>query len=99
MDGELMLIVTKCALERLSRRLAGKKAAAHVALRFTRWEGGWKLGPDQERPGDVTFAHAGRSVLLLDERAAEAMANLMLVVRKTDVGPRFRLRRIAAQAD
>jgi hypothetical protein len=89
-----MLSVSKPALDRLSHRLASRKAAADVALRFTRREGGWKLGPDRARPGDVTFAHDGRNVLLLDETTAEAMANMMLEVRKTDTGPRLRLRRI-----
>jgi hypothetical protein len=94
MDGELMLNVTKCALDRLSHRLACKKAGVDIALRFTRREGGWKLGPDQARPGDVTFAHDGRNVLLLDEITAEAMANMTLVVRNTDAGPRLRLRHV-----
>ena len=92
-----MLNVTKSALDRLSRRLARKEAAADVALRFTRRDGGWKLGPDQARPRDVTFAHEGRNVLLLDETAAEAMANMTLDVRNTDAGPRLRLRRIVSR--
>ncbi len=92
-----MLNVTKPALDRLSQRLAHTAAPADVALRFTRREGGWKLGPDQEHPGDVTFAHDGRNVLLLDKAAAQAMTNMMLVVRKTDTGPRLRLRRIAGR--
>lgn len=90
-----MLTVTKPALDRLSHRLAHRKAAHDVALRFTRRDGGWKLGPDQERPGDVTFANDGRNVLLLDETASKAMTNMTLDVRKTDAGPRLRLRRRA----
>ncbi len=90
-----MLNVTERALDRLSRRLTHKKAAGDVALRFSRREGGWKLGPDQARPGDVTFAHDGRNVLLLDEAVSLAMTDLTLDVRKTDAGPRLRLRRIA----
>ncbi len=88
-----MLNVTQPALDRLSRRLARKEAAADVALRFTRREGGWKLGPDQTRPGDVTFAHEGRTVLLLDASAAQAMKDMTLDVRNTPAGPRLRLRR------
>ena len=92
-----MFNVTEPALNRLSRRLAHKEAAEGVALRFTRRAGGWKLGPDQTRPGDVTFAHDGRDVLLLDETTAEAMANMTLEVRNTDAGPRLRLRRVAGR--
>ena len=92
-----MLNVSKTALDRLSHRLAHRKADADVALRFTRREGGWKLGPDQTRPGDVTFAHDGRNVLLLDEAVSQAMTDLTLDVRNTDAGPRLRLRRIAGR--
>jgi hypothetical protein len=88
-----MLRVTKPALDRLSHRLANKKAADDVALRFTRREGGWKLGPDQARPGDVTFACGGRNVLLLDGPTAEAMAELTLDVRTEDTGLRLGSRR------
>ena len=90
-----MLNVTKPALNRLSRRLVHDEADYDIALRFTRRTGGWKLGPDQARPGDVTFAHDGRNVLLLDPTTAQDMANLRLDVRKTDAGARLRLRRIA----
>ncbi len=94
-----MLAVTEAALKRLSRRLTHHGAAVGTALRFTRRDGRWKLGQDQERPGDVKFAHEGRDVLLLDKSAASAMANLTLEVRKTDEGPRLRLRRAAARED
>jgi hypothetical protein len=92
-----MLNVTKSALDRLSDRLARRAAAEAVALRFTRHDGRWKLGQDMERPGDVKFTHQGRNVLLLDESAASAMANMTLDVRDTGAGPRLRLRRAAGR--
>jgi len=92
-----MLDVTKPALNRLSRRLAHQAADDDMALRFTRHDGRWKLGPDHAQPGDISFANAGRNVLLLDQSTAEAMSNMRLDVRKTDAGPRLRLRRIARQ--
>jgi len=90
-----MLNVTKSALDRLSDRLSRREAAENTALRFTRRDDRWKLDQDQERPGDVKFAHEGRSVLLLDKSAAKAMANMTLDVRNTDAGPRLRLHRTA----
>jgi len=90
-----MFTVTKPALDRLSHRLARREAADDVALRFTRRAGGWKLDADRARPGDVTFAHDGRNVLLLDEAVSQGMTDLTLDVRKTDDGPRLRLRRVA----
>ncbi len=91
-----MLKITKPALDRLTHRLASDDAAEDVAMRFTRRDGRWKLGPDRARPGDISFANAGRNVLLLDQAAAAAMNNMKLDVRKTDSGPRLRLRRIAS---
>jgi hypothetical protein len=92
-----MLNVSKPALVRLSHRLAEKEAADDQALRFTAHENGWKLSPDRARSGDVTFAHDGRNVLVLDASVSEAMADLVLDLRRTDAGPRLRLRRRGAQ--
>jgi hydrogenase maturation factor len=92
-----MLNVTESALDRMSERLARQNAAEDVALRFARRDAHWKLVQDQERPGDVTFAHTGRNVLLLDKSAAKAMANMTLDVRDTAAGPRLRLSRAAKQ--
>jgi hypothetical protein len=88
-----MLTITEPAFNRLSHRLARGNAADDMALRITRRDGGWKLRPDRARPGDTTFAHDGHNVLLLDEAVSKATANMTLVVRKTDAGPRLRLRR------
>ncbi|MGH8631555.1 MAG: hypothetical protein ACREU7_12450 [Burkholderiales bacterium] len=93
-----MLTVTKAALERLSRKLARRKAADDVALRFKRAEGRWRLRIDRLRPGDASFSHEGRTVLLLDEFASEAMATMTLGIRKTETGPRLKLRRAASTA-
>lgn len=92
-----MLTVTKPALDRLSHRLARKKAADDVALRFTRRAGGWNLDPDRARPGDITFAHDGRNVLLLDEAVSQGMTDLTLDVRTTEAGLRLRLHRITGR--
>lgn len=90
-----MLTVTTEALERLSRKLARKRAANDVALRFRRAEGRWRLRIDRMRPDDATFAHEGRNVLLLDEAASKAMTALTLMVRDTGAGPRLKLSRAA----
>lgn len=92
-----MLDVSKPALARLSYKLAHDDSGKDVALRFTPHENGWKLSPDRARFGDVTFTHGGRNVLLLDESVSQAMADLMLDLRRTDSGPRLRLRRRARE--
>ncbi len=94
-----MLTVTAGALERLSSKLAGKKARDDEAFRFTRRTGGWKLRLDRARTADTEFTHEGRSVLLLDGAVSQAMTNGTLDVRTTDVGPRLRLRRVRSRKD
>ncbi len=88
-----MLTVTKTALGRLSNRLARKKAAQGMALRFTRREGGWTLRLDHESADDTAFTHDGRKVLLLDEAVSKALANTTLDVRKSDPKSGLRLYR------
>jgi Fe-S cluster assembly iron-binding protein IscA len=94
-----MLTVTESALDRMSRRLARKEAADGVALRFTRREGGWKLRLDQESAGDTAFTRDGRTVLVLDKAASEAMANMTLGIGKRGDRSRFRLRRNESSKD
>lgn len=94
-----MLTVTTEALERLCQKLARKRAANDVALRFRRTAGHWKLRFDRARPDDATFTHDGRNVLLLDKAAANAMNHLTLTVRDTEAGPRLKLRRTATNED
>ncbi len=86
-----MLDVTTAARGRLLEKLVHKATAEEMALRFTQKPGGWKLRPDEARPGDTTFTHEGRNVLLLDEETSQAMADLVLDVRSTDAGPRLTL--------
>ena len=88
-----MFTVTAAALERLSRKLAGRKANDNEAFRFTQRTGGWRLRLDRTRPLDTEFAHGGRSVLLLDAAVSQAMTNMTLDVRGTASGPRLKLRR------
>ncbi|HNQ23358.1 MAG TPA: hypothetical protein PKK06_09720 [Phycisphaerae bacterium] len=94
-----MLTVTTPALERLSRRLVRKGAADDVALRFTRRQGGWKLGLDHECTGDTAFSHDGRKVLLLDEAVSSAMTHLTLDTQTGDRRSRLRLRRSVRPQD
>ena len=91
-----MFTVTAAALDRLSTKLACKKANDDEALRFTRRAGGWKLRLDCARPADTAFSHDGRSVLLLDAAVSQAMTNMTLDIRSTDSGPRLTLHRVTS---
>lgn len=94
-----MLTVTQAALNRLSTKLARKNAIRGAALRLTRTTGGWLLGMDQARPGDTTFSHEGKDVLLLDATVAKAMAALILDVHATKSGARLKLHRTIQGSD
>lgn len=87
-----MFVVTEAALDRLSRKLTRKKAAAEMAMRFAEKEGGWRLRLDCQRPDDTVFAHRGKNVLLVDKAVAQAVNNRTLDTRSTEKGPRLTLR-------
>jgi Fe-S cluster assembly iron-binding protein IscA len=87
-----MFTVTEAALDRLSWKLAHKKAANEMAMRFAEKEGGWRLRLDHQGPNDTVFAHRGRNVLLLDRAVAQAMTNRTLDTRNTAAGSRLTLR-------
>jgi hypothetical protein len=61
-------------------------------MRFLRKRRGWKLRPDKPGPEDITFAHEGRTVLVLGPRVAQRLADRTLDARDTPVGPRLHLR-------
>lgn len=87
-----MFNVTLAAKTRLLKKLAGKNAAADLALRMTRREGGWSLRLDRALPSDVTIAHRGRSVLLMDEAVSQALSDKMLDAESTKAGARLKLK-------
>jgi len=92
-----MFTVSIAARDRLSTKLDVKNAHDEQAFRFTQCPDGWKLRLDQANPADVEYKHNGRTVLLLDAAISQAMANMALVVRKTDSGPRLKLRKTDAR--
>jgi hypothetical protein len=86
-----MLNVTNTAAARLAQLLdaSPKSSAVRIVARNRRL----KLRRDHARSGDATFAHAGRVVLVLDERMARALSTRILDTRETTAGPKLRLQR------
>ncbi|MFQ5804820.1 MAG: hypothetical protein ACE5I3_00045 [Phycisphaerae bacterium] len=70
-----MLTVTEDAGARLAQMLTQENLPEEVAIRLVREGGGVGMQPDSERPGDATFEHNGRLVLLLDEQVSRLLAN------------------------
>ncbi|MFG0335185.1 MAG: hypothetical protein ACF8TS_17650, partial [Maioricimonas sp. JB049] len=89
-----MLTISQPAFDRLSELLADRPddVAARIVLR----EGRARIRPGRQREGDQTIEHEGRTVLLLDKRAARKLGGRTLGVRKTANGLRLKLRRLPA---
>lgn len=85
-----MLTLTPPAAARLSFLL--NDVSLDRAVRIVRRKQRLKLRRDYARTGDTTFAHQGRTVLVLDARMAESLTARTLDIRETDTGPRLRLK-------
>jgi len=68
-----MLTVTDAAKTHLAQILDEHKLPADVAVRFVVEGQGITLKQDNKRPGDATFQHEGRTVLLLDSKVSELL--------------------------
>jgi hypothetical protein len=84
-----MLMISETAGEYLTAILDNANAAEETAVRFV-LEGN-TLTPqlDNARPGDATFDHDGRQILVLDEQVSQVLADSTLDVQATDEGPRL----------
>ena len=69
-----MLTVTGAASARLAQSLDDQGLPRDVAVRFVFEGQGIALKQDSERPGDTTFQHGDRTVLLLDAQVSELLA-------------------------
>jgi Fe-S cluster assembly iron-binding protein IscA len=86
-----MLTVTEAAGAHMARVLAEAEGPDDAALRIVPVDEGLALRVDSEHPGDATFAHEGKTVLVLDERMAESLAERTLDVQDAGEGPRLTL--------
>ncbi len=89
-----MFAMTETAGEYLTAVLDDANAAEETAIRLVL--DGNTLTPklDNARPGDATFDHEGRMVLVLDAQVTQVLAESMLDVRATtEEGPKLFLLR------
>jgi hypothetical protein len=82
-------MITEMAGEYLTALLENTNASEEAAIRFV-LEGS-TLTPklDSARPGDDTFDHDGRKILVLDAQVSQALAESTLDVQATDEGPKL----------
>lgn len=86
-----MLTVTETAGEFLSDVLDQSNAPADSAVRLVVGDGELSAAIDAQRPGDTTYDHQGRKVLLLDPKASDALAERTLDLQATPDGNRLGL--------
>jgi len=87
-----MLTLTEAAGGYLTGVLDESKAPADTALRLHVGADGLSAALDSQRPGDATYDHGGRKVLLLDRRASEALSDKTLDLQSTPEGERLGLK-------
>lgn len=75
-----MLTVTDAASARLAELIEREGLPDDTAIRFIYDGQGLAMQPDKPRPGDETFDHEGRDVLLLDTQMAELLGSHTLDV-------------------
>jgi hypothetical protein len=85
----VMLTITDAAGEYLTTLLDNVNASEETAIRFV--FDGSTLTPkmDSARPGDATFDHEARTILVLDAEVSDALGEATLDVRPTDDGPKL----------
>jgi len=84
-----MLMLTEAACGYLTTVLDNANAQDVTAVRFVLEENTLTPMLDNSRPGDETFDHNGRPVLLLDAQVSQVLADSTLDVQATEEGPRL----------
>jgi Fe-S cluster assembly iron-binding protein IscA len=92
-----MLTVTQDAKNVLADILDRGNAPQEMALRLVAESGALHLKPDQERPEDTSFDHDGKTVLIVDEKLASDLNDVVLDAQQTPDGPQLTLNREGAE--
>jgi len=81
-----MLTVTPAASEHLANLIDESKGPEGLAVRLVVQEQGLALTPSEPKPDDTTFEHDGRTVLVVDPRAAEMLSERTIDIQQTEQG-------------
>ena len=81
-----MVTLTYTAGERMAYMLSEHQAGDDVVLRIKLTKGGVEMQPDKIRPGDETFDHNGKVVLVLDQQTLQLLGNKTIDVMTDDDG-------------
>ncbi|MHC4128228.1 MAG: hypothetical protein ACYSWT_09435 [Planctomycetota bacterium] len=86
-----MLTMTEAAGAHLVDLLGEAEVPEDVAIRFVVESEELTLRLDKEQPGDESFSHEGKTVLLVDEEMSSMLAEKTLDVEPSDEGPKLTL--------
>ena len=84
-----MMTVTYTAGEHLAYTLSEHQVRDDVVLRIKLTQDGVEIQPDKIRPGDETFDHNGKVVLVLDQQISQLFGNLSIDLMTDDDGSHF----------
>ncbi len=86
-----MFTVSQDAAALLAGELDDLKSEPDEILRFIRNETGLHLRLSKEQPGDVIFAHDGKTILVVDNDVASRLSQRKLDIKNTQKGSRLSL--------
>ncbi len=81
-----MVTVTYTAGEHMAYTLSEHQVRDDVALRINWTKDGFEIQPDKIRPGDETFDHNGKVVLVLDQQTSQSLGNKTIDLTTDDDG-------------
>jgi len=86
-----MLTMTETAGAHLVDLLGEAEVPEDVAIRFVIESEELTLRLDKEQPGDESFNHEGKTVLLVDEEMSTMLSEKTLDIEPSDEGPKLTL--------
>ncbi len=84
-----MLTMTEAAGAHISHLLGEARFTGEVAMHLVPGDEGMRLLLDRPQPRDIRLEHEGKTVLVLNEGAAELVEDASLNVRDTEDGPKL----------
>ncbi len=81
-----MLNVSEAACAYLSKLLSESDVPDDVSARIIIEGNQMSLQPDDEKPGDVTFVHEGKPVLVIGENISQSLSGKTLDVKDSEEG-------------
>ncbi len=81
-----MVTLTYTAGERMAYTLSEHQVRDDVVLRIKMGKGGVGIRQDKIRPGDETFDHNGKVVLVLDQQTSQLLGNKTIHLMTDDDG-------------